>query len=157
MIRYVYPPDWTEEEGPAPKITLSEEEAKLLKDRLRNKLIQISRPILMKDAVEFIQTTWLHPRNIFIPDHKVAHVIADLRIEIGYPGQNRIAITAFTDLGDGKISVAAQGHEYSNGAHVRIVLTDNYDGVYQISDVNDVSFVIEAEWVESETSGFVVH
>ena len=63
-------------------------------------------------------------------------------------------ITGMSDGGSGTVVVSSTGHGLTSGQQIRIVGTEDYDGVYVIDDVATDTFVIEAAWSGSQTGAW---
>jgi len=66
------------------------------------------------------------------------------------------SITGITDAGGGEIQVAVTSHGMVTGDYCFITGTTSYDGLYEVTKVNDNAFKVTATYTSSQT-GYALH
>ena len=94
------------------------------------------------------QNSWHMLKNI-----AEGSVFKGLEFEAGDSG----AITAFADAGGGQVTVTSAAHDISEDDYISITGTTNYDGLYQVTNVQTNTFEITAAWVADDATGTWIH
>lgn len=85
--------------------------------------------------------------------HAISGLSTGLVSNFTFNAGETAAITVFADAGDGQVTVTSAGHGLSNGDWVTITGTTNYQGVFQVANVDTDTFEITDTWVADDGTG----